>query len=241
METWLLQNYLQLNAAKCKYMTISRKHSPLLNYQLSILNQRMEKVTEFNYLGVWLSDNMSWSTHIEKSSTRALKQVGLIYRKFYQYSSPECLQQLYLSFVRPHLEYAVPVWDPHCSNHVQTLERVQKFALKMCYKAWKDDYDSLLTRSGLQSLNERRKYLKLCYLYQIIHGHFSCTLPLYTETSSDSCAILVNITCTSHMLELHLISSPSFHIRYHFGILCPLLLIHVTLYKHLKNVFFSCL
>ena len=92
METWLLQNHLQLNAAKCKYMTISRKHSPPLNYQLSILNHRMEKVTEFKYLGVWLSDNMSWSTHIEKSSTRALKQVGLIYHKFYQYSSPECLQ-----------------------------------------------------------------------------------------------------------------------------------------------------
>ena len=146
------KNYLQLNAAKCKYMTISRKHSPPLNYQLSILNHRMEKVTEFKYLGLWLSDNMSWSTHIEKSSTRALKQVGLIYRKFYQYTSPECLQQLYLSFVRPHLEYTVPVWDPHCSSHVQTLERVQTFALKMCYKAWKDDYDSLLTRSGLQSL-----------------------------------------------------------------------------------------
>ena len=135
METWLLQNHLQLNAAKCKYMTISRKHSPPLNYQLSIVNHRMEKVTEFKYLGVWLSDNMSWSTHIETSSTRALKQVGLIYRKFYQYSSPECLQQLYLSFVRPHVEYAVPVWDPHCSNHVQTVERVQTFTLKMCYKA----------------------------------------------------------------------------------------------------------
>ena len=67
METWLLQNHLQLNAAKCKYMTISCKHSPPLNYQLSILNHGMEKVTEFKYLGVWLSDNMSWSTHIEKS------------------------------------------------------------------------------------------------------------------------------------------------------------------------------
>ena len=240
METWLLQNHLQLNAAKCKYMTISRKHSPPLNYQLSILNQRMEKVIEFNYLGVWLSDNMSWSTHIEKSSTRALKQVGLIYRKFYQYFSPECLQQLYLSFVRPVLEYAVPVWDPHCSDHVQTLERVQKFALKMCYKGWKDDYDSLLTRSGLQSLNERRKYLKLCYtkLYTNISA---AQLPLYIETSSDSCAILFNITYTSNMLELRLISSPSFHIPYYFGILCLLLLIHVTLYKPLKNVFFSCL
>ena len=59
-------------------------------------------------------------------------------------------------------------------------------------------------------------------------------LPLYIETLSNSCAILINITYTSHMLELRLIGSPSFHIPYHFGILCLLLLIRVTLYKPLK-------
>ena len=37
LETWLLQNHLQLNASKCKYMTISRKRSlyhPIINSAL---------------------------------------------------------------------------------------------------------------------------------------------------------------------------------------------------------------
>ena len=106
LENWLLQNYLELNA---KYMTISRKHSELSHYQLYITNQAMEKVSTFKYLGVWLSDNLSWSAHIQKSSKIALKQAGSMYRRFYQYSSADTLKQLYLSFVRPHLEYAAPV------------------------------------------------------------------------------------------------------------------------------------
>ena len=176
LETWLLQNHLQMNASKCKYMTISRKRSPPSHYQLCIENQPIEKVSTFKYLGVWLSDNLSWSTHVEKSSKNALKKSGLIYRRFSRYSSKDCLQQLYLSFVRPHLEYAVPVWDPHCLSHVNTLERVQKFSLRMIHRAWKEDYDVLLQKSGLQSLSDRRKYLKLCYLFQVMHGHFSCPI-----------------------------------------------------------------
>ena len=74
----------------------------------------MERASTFKYLGVWLSENMSWLTHIDKKSTRALQQAGLIYRRFYHYSNEHCLRQLYLSFIRPLLEYAVPVWDPHC-------------------------------------------------------------------------------------------------------------------------------
>ena len=68
------------------------------------------------------------------------------------------------------------IWDPHCLSHVNTLERVQKFSLRMIHRAWKEDYDVLLQKSGLQSLSDRRKYLKLCYLFQVMHGHFSCPI-----------------------------------------------------------------
>ena len=101
-------------------------------------------------------------------------------RIFSRYSSIECLQQLYLSFVRPHLEYAVPVWDPHCLSHVDTLERVQKVSLRMIHGAWKENYNILLQRSGLQSLSDLRKYLKLCYLFQVMRGHFSCPVTLFS-------------------------------------------------------------
>ena len=155
-------------------MTISRKRSLPSHYQLCIENQPIEKVSTFKYLGVWLSDNLSWSTYVVKECT---KKSGLIYQIFSCYSTKDCLQQLYLLFVRPHLEYAVPVWDPHCLSYVDTLERVQKFSLRMIHRAWKEDYNILLQRSGLQSLSDRRKYLKLCYFFQVMHGHFSC--PIY--------------------------------------------------------------
>ena len=72
--------------------------------------------------------------------------------------------------MRPHLEYAAPVWDPYCSSHVDILEKVQKFALRISYKAWKEQYTSLLERSGLQPLAIQRKPMKLCYLYHLIQG-----------------------------------------------------------------------
>ena len=51
--------------------------------------------------------------------------------------------KLYISFARPHLEYTAQVWDPYCITHINALERVQKFSLRMSYKAWNEEYDNL--------------------------------------------------------------------------------------------------
>ena len=69
---------------------------------------------------------------------KARRQAGVIFRRFYK---PQCLKQLYLSFVWPHLEYAAPVWNPHHTSQIATLEKV---ALHMCYKDWREQYVSLL-------------------------------------------------------------------------------------------------
>ena len=42
-----------------------------------------------------------------------------------------------------------------------SLEKVQKFALKVCTGKWNTDYDSLLNFCKLPSLVSRRHYLKL--------------------------------------------------------------------------------
>ena len=40
---------------------------------------------------------------------------------------------LYKSVIRPHLEYACQVWDPHLlKDYIQLLEGTQKFVLKVC-------------------------------------------------------------------------------------------------------------
>ena len=60
----------------------------------------------------------------------------MLYRHYYQYADSNTLLKLYTSLVRPHVEYATPVWDPSTVQDIQHLESVQKFALRVSSKQW---------------------------------------------------------------------------------------------------------
>ena len=168
---WSTEQYLTLNPQKCKSMTISRKMKPsTAPFTLRLHNEQLEEVDQFKYLGVILNHNLSWSPHISAICTKAKKILGLLYRRFYNHSSNECIKQLYLSLVRPHLDYAAQVWDPHLQKDVQLLENVQKFALKLASHNWSMSYHDLLSLCDLPALSTRRLHLKLSQVYKIIYN-----------------------------------------------------------------------
>ena len=162
---------LNLNPAKCKYMIITRKRQAILPpTPLTVMGNTLDKVSSFKYLGVWITKDLSWSKHVSEVCIKAKKVIGLIYRQYYQHSNTDTLKQLYMSSVRPHLEYATAVWDPHLQKDINKLEKVQTFALRMCTKNWTADYDSLLTSCNLPSLKKRHLFLKLSFLYQLVNN-----------------------------------------------------------------------
>ena len=81
----------------------------------------------------------------------------------------------------PLLEYASPAWSPYIIKDINSLESVQKFALKVCLKQWNMPYCQLLNQSHLPDLGTHRKHLSLCYFYNIyiVNGvHVYPNLPL---------------------------------------------------------------
>ena len=126
---------------------------------LTVMGNTLDKVSSFKYLCVWITKDLSWSKHVSEVCIKAKKLIRLIYRQYYQHNNTDTLKQLYMSSVRPHLEYATAVWDPHLQKDINKLEKVQTFALRMCTKNWTADYDSLLTSSNLPSLKKRRLFL----------------------------------------------------------------------------------
>ena len=88
--------------------------------------------------------------------------------------------KLYLALVRPHLEYASQVWSPYMLKDVQLLEKVQKFALRICSKCYLAEYEELLELFDIPSLENRRLFLSLCTLYGIITSH---SLPSLSSSS----------------------------------------------------------
>ena len=52
-------------------------------------------------------------------------------KKNIQLPRPDVIKKLYTSFIRPHLEYAQPVWSPHLRKHIKMLKNVQIRATKL--------------------------------------------------------------------------------------------------------------
>ena len=159
---WISGNHLQFNFSKCKYMTLSRKRASDLPPPINLNSLPLDRVTEFKYLGLRISADLSWSPHINMICAKARRLVGMLYRRFYQDADTSTLRQLYVSNIRPHLEYACQVWDPYLKKDIDSLESVQKFAMRVCSKQWDADYPTLLSSLNLPTLAARRKRMKLC-------------------------------------------------------------------------------
>ena len=175
LSNWVLKKNLTLNPSKCKFLVISklRKNSVPVP-TLTLYDQPLERVSSYRYLGVNISEDLTWSTHLNEITSKARKIIGLLYRQFSEWSHPHSLLLLYISLVRPHLEYASQVWSPFLTKHIDQLERIQKFTLKVCFKQWNHNmsYQDLLQLAALPSLAARRKYLNLCYFYKLVHNIF---------------------------------------------------------------------
>ena len=86
---WTSSASLNLNAAKCKYMVISRKKQPIVPLTpVLICGNAVERVNSFKYLGIWITKDLTSLRHVTEIYTNARRVVGLIYRQYYQYSTP---------------------------------------------------------------------------------------------------------------------------------------------------------
>ena len=151
-------------------MLISRKRYNSLSPPLLYLNAtELEQVASYKYLGVIITTNLSWQLHVTSMCKKARKLIGMLYRNFYEHSSSNTLLKLYLTTIRPHLEYASPVWSPFHKREIEDIESVQKYALRMCLKSWNSNYEELLENTHIPTLSSRRTRASMYHLFKIIN------------------------------------------------------------------------
>ena len=172
ISTCIKSLYLSLNSSKCKYIIASRKRQPTLpSSGLHLNGEALEHVRSYRYLGILVTETLTWSEHIQQVCSKARKLIGMMYRQFYFWTNTSVLRSIYITCIRPHLEYAAQLWDPHVKRDIQMLESVQKFACKVCLKCWDMDYDNMLHCLDLPLLRVRRQHLKLITMFNIVNGN----------------------------------------------------------------------
>ena len=230
IEQWSENNHLTLNSAKCKAMVISRKKNPY-SQPLYLNGVVLDQVESFKYLGVNISHDLTWSNHIGKISGKARQTLG----QFYGKCDSGSLLKLYISLVRPHLEYACPVWAPH---DIHLIERVQMFGVKIISGEWNAAYHDCLDQFSLVTLERRRLDLSLCLLYKYVNS--MCYFPegLISKRCNSSYNIRVHCCSNNHLLELTLIFIHSFLTLSLSGTLycsCALIKLFFLLYNNYRH------
>jgi hypothetical protein len=122
LETYFGKLQLQVSEAKTKIMYIGL-HNPKHSY-LSLSGEILQSEDVIRDLGVFMHKELRFSSHIDIIVNRAKTQMFRILKVFC-ISNSALLCLLFKVYVRPILEYASVVWNPHLKKDIEKIERVQ--------------------------------------------------------------------------------------------------------------------
>ncbi len=136
-------------------------------------------------ISVDLPGNLSWNTHVNRISSTANRTVGFLKRNI-KTTNQQVRECGYKALVRPQLEYASSVWDPHTNSNIDKLEAVQRRAARWTVSDY-STYSSvteMLERLGWRSLAQRRSDARLCLFYKIVYGLVAIPMPDYIHSNN---------------------------------------------------------
>ncbi|XP_072014957.1 uncharacterized protein [Amphiura filiformis] len=162
---------MKLNPEKCAYMSISFLKRPL-NHVLKLCNTDLNQVDVTKILGVHISADLTWSTHIDQMLKKANGRLHML-KLLKRFDLPiEDLVTIYVGYVRPLTEYVAPVWHSSITAKQQSaIERVQKRACKIILGNKYFTYDEALTTCNLTVLTERRKHICVTFVNAMMSSH----------------------------------------------------------------------
>ena len=160
---------MRFNAKKCYVLSIKNRSSCF--YKLN--NHILQSVPKNPYLGLMISSDLKWTTHISNICSKASSTLGFLRRNIRHCCTP-CRKNAYISLVRSTLEYGAVIWDPYTKADIEKLERIQRRAARCICHDYRSRNPGSVTRMladlDLDTLQERRKELRLTFLFNVVEG-----------------------------------------------------------------------
>ena len=138
---------------------------PILTFQ----NSEIEEVLVHKHLGLHLSADMKWTSHINNLQKKANQRLNLMKRLKFKLDR-KSLETIYMSFIRPTLEYSDCVWAGTYENELSKLDAIQVDAMRIVSGAIaRSKINNLYEELCWPTLSQRRVEHSLVMFYKILH------------------------------------------------------------------------
>ena len=159
---------MALNGDKSEHLQVGKN---LKQENYSYKDPAGNTITEKKYikdLGVYLTDNLSWSKQIDEVVAKARAMSGWALRTF-SARDKNTMLTLWNSRVRPVLDYCSPLWSPRPWNYkeIDFLEETQRTFTREIDGMEDFDYAQRLKALKLYSIQRRHERYKIIYTYKI--------------------------------------------------------------------------
>ncbi len=147
LTSWCQDNCLSLNVSKTKELIVDFRKRHLRPYTPLISGTPVERVSSFKYLGVNISEDLTWTTHIQAQVKKARQRLYHLrqLRKFRV--SPTILKTFYSGTIESVLSQCISVWYGNSSSQdCKALQRVVRLAERISGSALPSLQDIYLKR-----------------------------------------------------------------------------------------------
>ena len=187
-------NKLSLNVKKTKFMIFHHKQRNIENLipQLNLNEQIIERVTDFDFLGLTIDQHLTWNGHVQKISNKISRSLGTMC-KLKRFLPQNILKILYNSLILPHLHYCILSWGFKsdrifklqkrnvriitCSKYNAHTEPLLKRLICSKLKiSWKQKHWNYIIDTNKMNF---QNILNQCSLYQMIIIHMTLDISLF--------------------------------------------------------------
>jgi hypothetical protein len=168
---WLSANRLSLNVGKSKLLYFTNNsRSVLENIEIKINNQVLVEVSEAKYLGVYIDNKLSWSTHINNIKLRLSKGIGIL-AKIRHYVPSAVLRSMYFTFINSHTEYNLLNWGTAPTSSVDKISSKMRKAIRIInFKQHDEPHIPLFKKLSILPLEQAVQLKRANFMWKLEHG-----------------------------------------------------------------------
>ncbi|XP_012554493.2 uncharacterized protein LOC105843535 [Hydra vulgaris] len=164
-EEWPKKWLLGFNSSKCVIMHYGT-NNPRLKYTLNGVELKDSECERD--LGVHFSTNLKWKKQIISSTSKANSMMGMLKMTFSRIDA-KLFKTLYKVFIRPLIEFAVPVWSSYFKGDISLLEKVKHRMTRLVPSLRKINYEKRLEILDISRLKTRRERGDLIQVFKLLN------------------------------------------------------------------------